>query len=68
MTDQNITTRIQIELTALKREQTALDKKYRTLWHSGTSTFDLLDDIERVRKRRVELEDALKVMEEFKED
>jgi hypothetical protein len=66
MTDQNIATRIQTELTALKSEQIALDKKYRTLWHSGTSTFDLLDNIERVRKRRVELEDTLRVMNEFK--
>lgn len=66
MTDQNTTTRIQTELTALKSEQVALDKKYKTTWHSSTSTFDLLDNIKHVRKRRVELEDALKVIEEFK--
>jgi hypothetical protein len=66
MTDQNIATRIQTELAALKSKQIALDKKYRTLWHSGTSTFALLDDIEHARKRRVELEDALRGMEGFK--
>ena len=66
MTEQDLTTRIQTELTALKSEQVALDNTYRTCWHSGTSTFDLLDDIERVRKRQVKLEDALRVIEEFK--
>ena len=66
MTEEDLTTRIQTALTALKSEQAALDKKYRTLWHSGTTTFDLLDDIERLRKRREELEIALKILEEFK--
>jgi hypothetical protein len=62
----NQSIRIQAALTTLKSEQAALDKKYRTLWHSGTTTFDLLDDIERLRKRREELEIALKILEEFK--
>lgn len=66
MTKQDITTRIQTELTALKHKQVALDNTYCTHWHSGTTTFDLLDDIERVCKRRVELEDTLRVLEEFK--
>lgn len=66
MTEEDITTRIEIELKALKSKYDALDKKYRITYHSGTSTFDLLDEIERVRKRRVELEDALKIFDEFK--
>jgi hypothetical protein len=66
MTEEDITSRIKAELTALKSEQVALDNTYRYKWHSGTTTFDLLDDIERVRKRRVELEDALRILEEFK--
>ena len=66
MINEDPTTRIKKELTTLKSEQAALDKKYRTLWHSGTTTFDLLDDIERLRKRREELEIALKILEEFK--
>jgi hypothetical protein len=66
MTDQDITTRIQTEITALKVKAAELDKKYRTTHHSGTTTFDMLDDIERVRKRKVELEDTLRIMGEFK--
>ena len=66
MTDKDITTRIQTELTTLKTKATELDWKYRFIYHSGTTTFDMLDEIERVRKRKVELEDALRVIEEFK--
>jgi hypothetical protein len=66
MTEEDQSTRIQAALTTLKSEQAALDKKYRTMWHSGTTTFDLLDDIERLRKRREALEIALKILEEFK--
>jgi hypothetical protein len=66
MTDQIIITRIQTEIRALKTKATELDWKYRFTYHSGTSTFDMLDSMERVRKRKVELEDALRVMAEFK--
>jgi hypothetical protein len=66
MSEQETVERIQTELKALKSKHEALDKKYRYTWHSGTHTFDILDEIESVRKRKVELEDALKVMEEFK--
>jgi hypothetical protein len=66
MTEEDPTTRIQAALTTLKSEQAVRDKKYRTLWHSGATTFNLLDDIERLRKRREELETALKILEEFK--
>jgi len=66
MTEQDIVSRIKAELTALKSEQVALDNKYRYMWHSGMATFAILDDIERVRKRRVELEETLRILEEFK--
>ena len=66
MTEQDTIQRINVELADLKSEQVALDNSYRYKWHSGMSTFAILDDIERVRKRRVELEDALRILEEFK--
>lgn len=66
MTDQDITTRIMAELAALEMEEANLNHKYKNTYHFGEGTFNLLPDSERVRKRRVELEDALRVMEEFK--
>lgn len=66
MTDQDLITAIKKELITLKSGQVALDKKYRSTYHSGMGTFDLLNDIERVRKRQVELEDALRILAEFK--
>ena len=65
MMEKNIVERIAVELAALKREQVALDNKYRYMWHSGMATFAILDDIERARKRRVELEETLRILEEF---
>ena len=59
MTDKSITARVQAEIATLKQKATELDWKYRFTYHSGTTTFDMLDEIERVRKRKVELEDAL---------
>lgn len=66
MTEQDVAQRITAKLAALKKEQVALDNKYRYMWHSGMATFAILDDIERVRKRRVELEDTLRILDEFK--
>jgi hypothetical protein len=66
MTDQDITTRIQAELAILEIEDATLNYKYKNVYHFGEGTFDLLPDMERVRKRRVELEDTLRIMEEFK--
>lgn len=65
MTDQDITARIQAELVALKSEEVNLNHKYKTIYHFDEGTFNLLPDIERIRKRRVELEDTLRIMEEF---
>jgi len=65
MTEQDTIQCIKAELAALKSEQVALDKKYRYMWHSGMATFAILDDIERVRKRRVELEETLRILVEF---
>jgi hypothetical protein len=57
--------RIQTELTALKIEEVTLNHKYKNTYHFGEGTFEPLPEIERVRKRKVELEDALRVIEEF---
>jgi hypothetical protein len=64
MTEHDITPRIQAELATLKLEEATLNHKYKTIYHF--SDFNLLPDIERVRKRRVELEGALRILEEFK--
>jgi hypothetical protein len=66
MTKEDQSTRIKKELTALKAEEVALDNDYRYKYHSGMGTFDILQDIERIRERRVELETALKILEEYK--
>jgi len=66
MIKQDTSLRIKAELEAIKAEEVALDKNYKHKWHSGMGTFDLLSDMERKRKRRVELEDALRILEEFK--
>ena len=65
MTDQNITTRIQTELASLKAEEVKVNNALRYKWHSGMGVYDLLQDVERTRKRRIELETALKILEEF---
>ena len=65
MTKQDIPFRIQAEIEAIKAEETILNFRYKHTHHSGMGTFDLLADIERKRKRRVELEDALRILEEF---
>ena len=65
MSDQDISSRIQAELATLASEEATLNHKYKNIYHSGMGTFDLLQNIERVRKRRVMLEDTLMIMEEF---
>ena len=65
MTEEDITTRIQAKLATLASEEATLNHKYKNIYHSGMATFDLLQNIERVRKRRVMLEDTLMIMEEF---
>lgn len=66
MMDLNLKQRIQAEITALKIEDTTLNRKYKNTYHSSEGTFELLPEIERVRKRKVELEDALRIIEEFR--
>ena len=67
MTETDIPSHIQAEFEAAKAEEANLNRKYKDTYHSGMGTFDLLAKIERARKRRVELEDALKILEEFRE-
>jgi len=66
MTEQDTIRRIKAELEAIKAEEVKLNFKYNHLHHSGMSTFALLESLERARKRRVELEEALRILEEFK--
>jgi len=66
MTEQDIATRIRTELKVIKAEEANLNRKYEYTYHSGMGTFDLLQDIERARKRQTELEDALRILAEFK--
>jgi hypothetical protein len=66
MIEQDITLRIRSELITLKREEADLNNKFKIVYHLGDGTFKLLPELERVRKRRVVLEDTLRVMEEFK--
>ena len=58
--------RIQGELEKLKNEEVALENDYAYKWHSGMATFNILQNLERIRKRYIELEAALEVIEEFK--
>lgn len=64
--EKNIVQRIEAELEVKKAEEANLNRKYKNTYHSGMGTFDLLAKIERARKRRVELEDALRILGEFK--
>jgi len=66
MTEEDIITRIEAELATLKAEEVRLDNDYRHKWQSGMAIYDMLQDLERIRKRRVELEEALKIIGEFK--
>ena len=66
MTDQDTIQHVKVEIKAIKAEEVKLNFRYKHIYQSGMGTFSLLSDIERVRKRRVELEDALRVLEEFK--
>ena len=68
MTEEDRLTRIQAELATLEIEKANLNHKYKHTYHFEIGTFDLLPDMERVRKRRVELEDTLRIMEEFKDE
>ena len=65
MTNQDPSIRIKAGIEAIKAEEVNLNFRYKHIYQSGMGTFTLLEDIERKRKRRVELEDALRVLEEF---
>lgn len=49
----------------LKSEEVRAENDYKYKWHSGMKTFDLLQDLERIRNKRVELETALKIIKEY---
>lgn len=65
MMEKNITERIQAELTSLKADEVRLDNDYKYKWKSGMAIYDMIQDLKRIRKRQVELEVGLKILEEF---
>ena len=65
MTDQDIPRRIKAALEAVKAEEVTINSKYKHKSYNGTDTFALLPEIQLVQKRCVELEDALRILEEF---
>lgn len=66
MMNENITTRIQKELITLKAKEVKANNDLRYKHQSGMGVYDLLQDVERIQKRRVELETALKILGELK--
>ena len=68
MVKQDTHTRIKAEIEAIKAEEVKLNFRYKHIYQSGMGPFSLLSDIERKRKRRVELEDALRILTEFEEE
>ena len=68
MTDQDTIQHVKVEIKAIKAEEVKLNFRYKHIYQSGMGTFALLDDIERVRKRRVVLEDALRELEEVNKE
>ena len=57
--------RIRSTLDELKSEEVRTENDYKVKWHSGMRTFDLIQNLERIRNKRVELEIALKIIEEY---
>ena len=66
MTEQDITHHIKAEIEAKKVEEGTINSKYKRKSYNGMDTFALLPEIQLVQKRRMELEDALKILEEFR--
>ena len=66
MTEETTLTRIQAELTSLKAEEVRVENDYAHKWKSGMAIYDMLQDLERIKKRRIELEVAQKILGEFK--
>lgn len=52
-------------LETLKAEEERTEWKYKNIWHSGMGTFDMLQNLERIRNKRVELETTLKIIAEY---
>jgi hypothetical protein len=57
--------RIQNALEQLKSEEVRTKNNYKQRWPSDPGTFDLLPELERIRTKRVELESALEIIEEY---
>lgn len=61
----DIKLKIRKELAAKHSEEVKAEEELRYKWHSGMGVYDILQDVERIGKRRVELDTALKILEEF---
>jgi hypothetical protein len=57
--------RIQRTLEQLKSEEVRTKNNYKQRWPSDRGTFDLLPELVLIRKKRVELEAALKIIEAY---
>jgi hypothetical protein len=66
MTNEDYPALIKKELIALKAEEVWATDALRNTYPSGMGVDDLLQDLEHIYKRRVKLEIALKILEEFK--
>jgi len=62
---QDLKQRIHSALEILKSEEVRTNNDYNYKWHSGMKTFDLLQNLERIRNKQIELEAALKIIEEY---
>ena len=67
MAEQDAIPRIKAALEAKKVEEVTIISKYKRKSYNGMGTFALLPEIQLVQKRRMELEDTLKILEEFRE-
>jgi hypothetical protein len=52
-------------LETLKTEEVRTKSNYKQRWPYDTGTFDLLPELQRIRNKRVKLEVALKIIEEY---
>lgn len=65
MNIQSLKQRIHSTQDELKSEEEQIEREYKNIWHSGMSTFDILQKLEWIRNKQVELETTLKIIEEY---
>jgi hypothetical protein len=65
MTTRDIKHRIHTALETLNAEEVSTENDYKVKWGNGSDTFNLLPNLIGIRNKRVELETALKIIEEY---